>query len=230
MSISSFSLKSSKATLTSQSGLILFGEFCGKIKLHNLIKKELPSPGSNRGYSPEEYVFPLIMMLHAGGNHLEDIRVIGRDKGLRCLTGLDSIPEAGTIGDWLRRQGANTGIDGLKRVNRSIVDRTLRPIKKKNLTLDIDATGIIGNKFDALCTYKGFKGYMPILGHIAENGVIVAEEFRAGNVAPATDNLGFVQQCVSQLPEGKCFKYLRADAASYQAGLINYSKITLLTD
>jgi len=137
-------------------------------------------------------------------------------------TGWVSLPEAGTVGDWLRRQGDNTGLDGLRQVNRHIVARTLQPIKEKNLTLDIDATGIASEKFEALYTYKGFKGYMPILGHIAENGVIVGEEFRAGNVAPATDNLGFVKQCVSQLPLEKRFKYLRADAASYQAELINY--------
>jgi hypothetical protein len=46
---------------------------------------------------------------------------------------------------------------------------------------------------------------MPIVGHIAENGVIVAEEFREGNVAPATDNLGFVKKCVAQLPSTKRF-------------------------
>jgi len=222
MNISSFSIKSTKEILTSQSGLILFGEFCHKIGLLKVIKKELPAPGSNRGYSPEGYVFPLVMMLHAGGSHLEDIRVINRDKGLCRLTGLDSIPEAGTVGDWLRRQGDNPGLDGLRQVNRYIVGRTLQSIKEKNLTLDIDATGIVSDKFDAFYTYKGFKGYMPILGHIAENGVIVGEEFRAGNVAPATDNLGFVKQCVSQLPPNKRFGHLRADAASYQAEVINY--------
>ena len=222
MTISPFSLKSSKETLTSQSGLILFGEFCDKINLPNVIKEELPSPGSNRGYPPEDYVLPLVMMLHAGGERLEDIRVIARDNGLCRLMNIPSLPEAGTVGDWLRRHGNGVGIDGLQRVNRYIVEHTLKSVKHRDLTLDIDATGIAGNKFEAQYTYKGFKGYMPIVGHIAENGVIVAEEFREGNVAPATDNLGFVKKCVAQLPSTKRFSSLRADAASYQVELINY--------
>jgi len=35
-------------------------------------------------------------------------------------------------------------------------------------------------------------------------------------------NLDFLKACESQLPEGKKFAYLRADATSYQAALFNY--------
>jgi hypothetical protein len=222
MKLPSFSLKSSKETLTSNSGLILFGEFCQKIGLSKEVRQYLPSPGSNRGYSTDKFVLPLVMMLHTGGQHLEDIRAIGKDEGLRRLMGLETLPEAGTVGDWLRRMGSSAAMGGLSKINRRIVEHTLRHVDKKDLTLDIDATGIQAHKYEALYTYKHFKGYMPIVGHIAENGAVVAEEFRAGNVAPATDNLGFVKQCVSQLPKEKRFAFLRADAASYQADIINY--------
>ena len=29
-------------------------------------------------------------------------------------------------------------------------------------------------------TYKGYTGYMPVVGHLAENGLIVGDEFRRG--------------------------------------------------
>ena len=39
----------------------------------------------------------------------------------------------------------------------------------KGYTLDIDATGIEADKQSAKMTYKGFTGYMPMVGHVAEN-------------------------------------------------------------
>ena len=61
-----------------------------------------------------------------------------------------------------------------------------------------------------------------MVGHIAENGLIVGDEFREGNVAPAAWNLHFIKHCISQLPQGKSITALRSDSAAYQADIINY--------
>jgi hypothetical protein len=50
----------------------------------------------------------------------------------------------------------------------------------KNITLDIDASEVIANKANTQWTYKKHKGYMPIIGHIAQTGQIVATNFRTG--------------------------------------------------
>jgi len=71
-------------------------------------------------------------------------------------------------------------------------------------------------------TYKGFTGYMPIVGHLAENGLVVGDEFRDGNVSPASRNLAFIKHCVRQMPTGKRITALRSDSAAYQAEIINY--------
>jgi len=46
--------------------------------------------------------------------------------------------------------------------------------------LDVDASQIVAAKREAHKTYKNEKGYMPMLGPLAENGLIVHEEFREG--------------------------------------------------
>ena len=61
-----------------------------------------------------------------------------------------------------------------------------------------------------------------MVGHLAENGLVIGDEFREGNEAPAARNLEFIKYCVEQMPKGKQIKYLRADSASYQAKVINY--------
>jgi len=55
---------------------------------------------------------------------------------------------------------------------------------------------------------------MPMLGHLAENGLIVHEEFREGNEAPASHNREFIQACKANMPKRKHIARLRADAAT----------------
>ncbi|MDL1956858.1 MAG: transposase [Candidatus Desulfofervidus auxilii] len=93
---------------------------------------------------------------------------------------------------------------------------------KRDYTLDIDATAILAEKKEAEMTYKGFRGYMPMVGHLAENGLVIYAEFRQGNVSPSAKNLEFIKHCERQMPRGKRIGYLRADAASYQAEIFNY--------
>jgi len=63
---------------------------------------------------------------------------------------------------------------------------------------------------------------MPIVGHLAENRLVIGDEFREGNDAPGARNLEFIKHCVSQMPKGKRIAHLRADAATYQADVFNW--------
>jgi len=217
-----FKLEKTKDTITSHAGLALLGEFCVGLGLLDFTDSYLPKPGSGAGFRASEYVFPLVLMLNGGGRSLEDVRVIRDDTGLREILPLDRVPTSDAIGDWLRKVSDTDGLPGLKKVNQKLLKRGMKYDGLKGYTLDIDATGIEAEKQSAKMTYKGFKGYMPIVGHLAENGLIVGEEFREGNVAPAARNLEFLKYCVRQMPKGKKIKAFRADGASYQADIVNY--------
>ena len=194
--------------ITPHAGLALLGEFAVGLGFLQSVDRYLPKPGSGAGYNPSEYIFPLILMLNGGGRSLEDTRQIKADEGLREILPLERIPSSDAFGDWLRAMGANGGLYGLEKVNRKLLKRGMKPVESpsavssepnglqverydgvKGYTFDIDATGIVAEKQSAKMTYKGFKGYMPIVGHIAENGLVLGDEFREGNVAPATRNL-----------------------------------------
>jgi len=118
--------------------------------------------------------------------------------------------------------GANGGLSGLEKVNRKLLKQAMKYDGLTGYTLDIDATGIEAEKKTATMTYKGFKGYMPIVAHLAENALVAGDEFREGNVSPASRNLAFIKHCVRQMPTGKRITALRSDSAAYQAGIINY--------
>jgi hypothetical protein len=164
-------------------------------------------------------------MLQGGGRSLEDLRELKDEEGLMELMGREEIPEPDTVGDWLRRMGeperGEPGLKGLDEVRGKINERILRRDGIKEYTLDADAMEIIGEKADALFTYNGNKGYMPMAGFLFETPVCLYDEFREGNVAPAFGQKEFYLQCKQRMPRGKKIGYYRADSASYQAALFN---------
>lgn len=217
-----FKLEQTKDLITSHAGLALLGEFCVGLGLLDALDKHLPAPGSGAGYRVSEHVFPLLLMLNGGGRSLEDLRQLRDDAGLRQLLGLDRMPSSDATGDFLRRSGTGAALEGLSRVNRRVIKHALKHDGIRGYTLDIDATGIVAEKEAARMTYKGYTGYMPIVGHLAENALVIGDEFREGNASPGSRNLEFIEYCRQQLPEGKRIIAFRADSASYQAEIINY--------
>lgn len=221
-----FKLEATEELLTANAGLALFGEFVRGLGFSRWLSQEMLKPGSGRGYAAETYVFPLILMLTGGGRSLEDLRTLKGDRALATLLKQDALPSTDALGDWLRRTGAGEGLSGLGRVNQRIVATRIRQTGITAHTLDGDASQIVAEKKAAQFTYKGEQGYMPMIGHLAEAKVIIHDEFREGNIAPATDNLGFIKACEARLPKGHRIAHVRLDAAGYQADIFNYCEDT----
>jgi hypothetical protein len=223
--IFSFKIETTEERLTAHGGLALMAEFNHGIGLRELTDHYLTGPGSNRGFDPSEVVDGVVLMLQGGGRSLEDLRELKNEEGLMKLMGRDEIPEPDTVGDWLRRMGdprrGQPGLKGLDQVRDKINERILKRDGKKEYTLDADATEIIGEKADALFTYHGNKGYMPMLGFLYEAAICLYDEFREGNVPPAYGQKEFYLGCKRRMPTGKRIGYYRSDSASYQADLFN---------
>ena len=220
-----FKIETTKERLTAHGGLALMAEFNHGIGLRELTDRFLPSPGSNRGFDPSVMVDSLVLMLQGGGRSLEDLRELKHEEGLMKLISRDAIPEPDTAGDWLRRMGdrqsERMGLMGLDNVRWKLNERILKRDGITEYTLDADATGILGEKAEALLTYNGDKGYMPMVGYLYETGICIYDEFREGNVAPASGQKAFYLECKRRMPKGKGIGHYRADSASYQAELFN---------
>ena len=188
-----FKMETTKERLTAHGGLALMAEFNHGIGLRELTDQYLPVPGSNRGFNPSEIVDAVVLMLQGGGRSLEDLRELKDEEGLMKLIGRDEIPEPDTAGDWLRRMGdpnrGEAGLEGLDRVRGKINERILRRDGIKEYTLDADAMEIIGEKADALFTYNGNKGYMPMAGFLYETPVCLYDEKDEGVACPETEEI-----------------------------------------
>ncbi|HEY9072732.1 MAG TPA: IS1380 family transposase, partial [Desulfobaccales bacterium] len=210
-------LEKSEEHLTSLGGLVVLEEMAQALKVWKQVDEHLGGPGSGRGYRPSEFVQPLVWMLHAGGRRLEDLRELRAEREVLENLGLRAVPDAGTVGDWLRRQGER-GVAGMERVNRELIQGALAE-EGEELILDVDATEIEAEKQEARWTYHHVQGYMPLVGYV--NGICVGQEFRDGNVSPGAGILPFARKCEAAVPEGKRI-YFRSDSAAYQAEVIDH--------
>jgi hypothetical protein len=210
-------IERSPERLTSLSGLVVLEEMARGMGLWEEVDRALEGPKSGRGYQPREFVQALVWMLHAGGRRLEDLRELRAEHEVLKELGLESVPDAGTVGDWLRRQG-EAGAEAMKPVHQKVIAPCLAA-EGEELLLDVDATEIEAEKQDAPWTYNHVQGYLPLVGYV--NGVCVGYQFREGNQSPGVGILEFARSCEAALPEGKRI-YFRSDSAAYQAAVINY--------
>jgi len=206
--------------ITPQAGLALVGEVFTNLGLGDLLDRYLPPPGSATGYKPSQFVLPLALMQIGGGEALTHTRQLAADTCLLKLLGVPHLPDPGTIGDWLRRTYAK-GYEGLQTVNTALNRLILAADGHTDYTFDPDATAIESEKASSKMTYKGFTGYMPMLGLLAEVPVVLVDDFRDGNVSPQVGILATIRQARAAMPAGKRIGYMRSDSAGYQAAVIN---------
>jgi hypothetical protein len=216
--ILSFKLEHTDELLTPRSGLALFAEVVRTLKVDQKVRESFARPGSNRGYEAWNYIEPMLLMLEGGGQHIEDLREIRDDETLRQLVGLRRMPSLSTFGDWMARAGANGGVEALTGIDEEVAGTIWRRLARAEYTLDVDATVIEAEKREAQWTYKKVKGYQPILGFLAEDGVCLTHEFREGNVAAQSGAVAFLRRCLNLCPR---IKYFRSDSAFYQAAVID---------
>ena len=89
-------------------------------------------------------------------------------------------------------------------------------------TVDQDATIIESSKQLALRSYEGERGYQPMLAVWAEMDVVLADEFRDGNVPAMMDPLAVARKAFAALPETVTTYYYRGDSACHENRLIHW--------
>jgi hypothetical protein len=89
-------------------------------------------------------------------------------------------------------------------------------------TIDQDATIIESCKREARWTYEKTRGYQPMVAVWAETGLIVADEFRDGNVPALSEPLTCAKAAFAVLPDTVTEFYFRGDSACHESGLLNW--------
>src|SRR6266545_2332941 len=163
-------------------------------------ERHLPAKKSSKGLGQGQFVEAFVLLSALGGDCLDDLDGLRRDRGLAALLGYD-LPAASTARQWLDRFHDEAAVVGRPRQGsfipkelaglRAVVQHTTRAYvaavrPASEVTLDVDAHLVESSKRSALPTYEGFRGYQPLLVEWAESGLVLADEFRDGNVPAAS--------------------------------------------
>src|SRR5208282_5427565 len=117
----------------------------------------------------------------------------------------------------------NDALAGLGEVNRELVRELGRRCPDQRIaTVDQDATIIESHKREALRTYEGERGYQPMVAVWAETDMILADEFRDGNVPAMMAPLTVAQRAFAALPDGVQTRYFRGDSACHESRLVQW--------
>ncbi|HVL66633.1 MAG TPA: transposase, partial [Vicinamibacterales bacterium] len=224
--------------LTAQAGLTLVVETLMALRVEDLVGSELRVRRRERGFAEFDKVQAVVLLLAAGGERVEDVRVLRDDQALSRLVAR-AVPSPDGLHDFLRafhddsqekkrpKDGAfipaeNRALSSLARVNTELVRRAVGPRRPKRATLDLDATVIESHKRDALAHYKGGRGYQPTAVLWAEEDLVVADQFRDGNVPAGMDTKEVAQRGFAALPPSVTERFFRADSACYDEKLLKW--------
>jgi hypothetical protein len=190
-----------------------------------------------RGLTPAQLVEGLFSLWAAGGERCEDLAPLREDAALALLLGhglpapqtardfLDAFDEAAPPlwqGERCQVQGEGERLQGLARAGRRLIGFLQERRPQTVATIDVDATILESQKQSALATYDGRTGYQPVIALWAEQDVILADEFRDGNVPAGTGNRRIVAQALAALPAGVDAIRLRGDSALYEQALLRW--------
>jgi len=233
-------------TLTALGGIPLVVQAFRSLGLPASVREQVRVKERERGYDEATFVESFVVLNAAGGECPEDFERLRQDPGLAEMIGhelpspraalqfLYAFHDDEKIEEAQQRRlpeqiayipEETLPLEGLGRVNRDLVQRFGERCPDQRIaTVDQDATIIESRKQQALPTYEGTRGYQPMLAVWAETGMVLAEQFRDGNVPAQMQPLDVAQRAFAALAciGGVKEYYYRGDSACHEAGLVNW--------
>jgi hypothetical protein len=229
--------------VTAHGGLGLVVEAMRALGVSHAIKRHVRIRQRARGNDEVAMIEAVVMLLAAGGECLDDIAVLRTDAGL-CRLVERALPSPDALRRFLyefhdpeliecaRRErapgqvayipGENAALRGLAQVNVELLNRVAVQGTSSTATLDHDATIQESHKQESLAHYKGGRGYQPAVIYWAEQDLVVADEYRDGNVPAGMANLRLIQRGFTSLPATVTEYGFRADSACYEEQVVQW--------
>jgi hypothetical protein len=238
--------KPMEGLVTALAGLAGFSRAFRSLGGPQLCDEHVPIKERGHGFTVGQQVESLVLLHAAGGDCMQDIEWLRRDGGVRKMLGY-ATPGERCVADFLESfhdpekvaqarahaQGQEhlsfipdetAALWGLGQASRGLVraiaGRSKAP--QTRATVDQDATIIESHKREAQWTYEGTRGYQPMVAVWAETDLILADEFRDGNVPAQSSPLTCAKAAFAALPDGVTEHYFRGDSACHESGLVNW--------
>lgn len=229
--------------LTAWGGAALLVQAIRSFEVPGSARRNLHLKQRQRGYDEGADVESFVVLHALGGECVDDIERLREDPGVGEVLGYEvpspeaarkflnhfhdpALMEAARERASAEGQGSllvqeNTALQGLGQVNREVLGILgARCSEQKIATVDLDSTIIESWKRQAQRTYAGSTGYQPTLAVWAEMDLILADEFRDGNVPAIREPLRCARQAFRALPPTVTEYWFRGDSACYEQELL----------
>lgn len=233
---------------SAHAGLLATSRALRSLNLGGLVEANLELKSRQRGFTEGQMIESLVLLQTLGGDCPEDISLLADDQCLSRGLGYQP-PKASAARTFLNRfhdeelsamrparevqksfiMPRSCPQQGLDRVLAGLVGQVAALFKKrgqeqKMATIDQDATIIESHKRSALSHYEGGRGYQPMVALWSEADLVVASEFRDGNVPARQAPLNCARMAFEALPSGIKQRYFRGDSACHENELIDWLK------
>ena len=229
-------------------GLLATSRALRSLKIPDLVAANLKLKKRDRGCSDGQYIESIVLLQTAGGDCPEDMSLLAGDDCLERGLGF-ALPKTGAVRAFLNRfhdeqielarppravqksfiMPSSQSVQGLQAVLAGGVRRTARLYAQQGqalrmATVDQDATIIESHKDKALAHYEGGRGYQPMVAVWAEADLVLADEFRDGNVPAQQEPLTCAKLAFEALPDTIQERYFRGDSACHENDLLGWLK------
>jgi hypothetical protein len=233
---------------SSHAGLLATSRAFRSLHLPEMIAANLPLKERKRGFSESQMIESLVLLQTAGGDCPEDIKLLHGDVCLERGLGY-ALPKVTALRSFLERfhdesleasrpkreeqksfiLPSSQPVQGLQEVQAGALRRIAKLYieqgqKLSIATVDQDATIIESHKQSCLPHYEGGRGYQPMVAVWAEADLVLADEFRDGNVPARQAPLLCAQMAFAALPDSVQERYFRGDSACHENDLLRWLK------
>jgi hypothetical protein len=216
--------------------------------LPQLIGANLTLRKRQRGCSEAQFIETISLLQAVGGECPEDMPLLNGDECLERGLGY-GLPKVTAVREFLERFHdpkleklrperavqksfifpSSAPVSSMQEVQSGLVRRIGKLYEQQGqpqriATVDQDATIIESHKQAAYHHYEEGKGYQPMVAVWAEADLVLADEFRDGNVPAKQEPLTCAKLAFAALPESVRQRYFRGDSACHENDLLDWLK------
>lgn len=230
--------------VTAYAGIPLLLQAARSLDMPGRVKQHLAIKQRDRGLDEAAYVESFLVLNALGGDCLEDFERLREDEGLAQMLGhaipsgaaarkflygfhdeskLEQAQKELAVGQVSYIAEESAPLRALAQVSQEMVQEVgKRCPDQKIATVDLDSTIIESYKREARATYQGVSGYQPMLALWAEMNLVLADEFRDGNVPAQQEPLRVARRAFQALPTTVEEYYFRGDSACWEKELLHW--------
>jgi len=205
-------------------GMLLMKRFIEKTGIMDFLKvQDLPSPGSNAGYSSINIIEAFWVSVWLGANRFSHTAILRFDQVLKEVFNWKRCPSDNTYQRFFKKFNLERSSNFFYNVGEWFFDQ----LKFENFTLDVDSSVWVryGEQQGAAKGYnpkkKGRNSHHPLIAFVAEVKMVANFWLRAGNTSSSNNILHFLEETFSILKHKKV-SLLRADGGFYSKAILEW--------